>query len=345
MIAVDELQKIKSECQDWIVELSDDDATPAEQAKVYSEFQEWIKADTLHAECFEETQRLWGAIGQMHHLEEIVTKTDRLTLTDKIQEWFWTKPLGWGIGAATSFVLVTLVMVSGIDFFSQKNFSTEIAEIRDVMLPDESLVTLGAKSEMEIDFTNEKRQVFLKNGNAFFAVQKDPERPFFVAVDGINVRVVGTKFGVHHGPVQVRVSVQEGKVTVTTPKTDEHDLKAEGTGAVILTLGQQLITDKQGDLLEIKQVAARDIAKWRNGWLSYDGANLREVVADANRYYYKEIILESEVIETLKVTASFKSNNIEQLLTTLVDALPIVADRSDEGRVILRPAPEYEENA
>jgi len=344
MIAVDELQKIKSECQSWIVELSDDEATPEEQAKVYSEFQKWIKADTLHAECFEETQRLWGAIGQMHHLEEIVTKAGRSSLADKIQEWLWSKPLGWGVGAAASFALIVLFL-SGVDFFSPKNFSTEIAEVRGVILPDESLVTLGAKSEITIDFTNDRRQVFLKNGNAFFAVQKDIERPFFVAVDGINIRVVGTKFGVHHGPVQVRVSVQEGEVRVTTPKTDEHDMKAEDTGAVTLTLGQQLITDKQGDLLEIKQVDAKNVANWRNGWLSYDGVNLRDVIADANRYYYKEIILESEIIETLKVTASFKSNNIEQMLTTLVDALPIVADRSDEDRVILRSASEYEEGA
>ncbi len=335
MTTENRLKKIQEDCRNWIIELSDDEATAEERTRLQTEFQNWIMADTLHAEHFEETQRLWGAIGQMHHLETAVITPIQPTAADKIEEQAF-RQTWWKAGMVASFIFAALVIFIGMNLPNSKEFSTEVAEIRDVQLPDQSLVTLGAQSEIEVEFTESKRQVFLKNGDAFFDVQKDPARPFFVAVDGVNVRVVGTKFDIHHGPEQVRISVLEGVVEVTTPKTAERDESSETEKKVTLTLGQQLITDKQDHQVEVKRVDVADLANWRSGWLAYSGVDLRDLVADANRYYDKEIVLESEAIETLKVTASFKASRIDQMLAILQDALPIVVDKHEDGRIVLR---------
>ena len=83
------------------------------------------------------------------------------------------------------------------DDFTEDEFSTRTAEVREVTLHDESVVTLGALSAIESGFSAKLRgKVELLSGEAFFAVEKDENRPFVVHVGDAEVRVLGTKFDV-----------------------------------------------------------------------------------------------------------------------------------------------------
>ena len=64
-----------------------------------------------------------------------------------------------------------------------------------ITLADGSMVQLNSGTQLKfpVVFDKEKREVYL-TGEAFFEVQKDEKRPFYVIADGIKIRVYGTSF-------------------------------------------------------------------------------------------------------------------------------------------------------
>jgi transmembrane sensor len=83
-------------------------------------------------------------------------------------------------------------------------------------LPDGTLVELKHGADLTVEFTNERRHVKLKHGEALFHVVKDPRRPFVVTAAGVAVRAVGTAFSVQFERDEVGVLVTEGRVAVET---------------------------------------------------------------------------------------------------------------------------------
>lgn len=87
-----------------------------------------------------------------------------------------------------------------------------------VLLPDNSSVLLATNSQLRFrKRTNHAlREVFLQ-GDGFFEVTKDPDKPFIVYTSSLTTRVLGTSFQVHSfdGEKTAYVKVKTGKVTVT----------------------------------------------------------------------------------------------------------------------------------
>ena len=67
-----------------------------------------------------------------------------------------------------------------------------------VVLSDNTEVWLNSESELRfpVNFVGGERRVFLK-GEAFFAVERDTARPFFVEADEMRLEVLGTSFNVN----------------------------------------------------------------------------------------------------------------------------------------------------
>ena len=335
-MGAEDIDRIRRQARNWIVELSSDDATADQRAA----FKRWLNTDPRHAEAFEESRRVWGTIGAMRHLEAL-TPADALTgprrqgpRADREVGRRWRPVAAAAVAAAVMVGLLGQALWQGD---RTPEIATRTAELRDVTLDDGSVVTLGPKSSITVGFTQAERRVALTAGEAFFAVVDNPARPFVVTVGDMRVRVVGTQFDVHHGPDAVRVSVLEGSVEVTVPPEPMPTPTARPE-TTVLTAGQQIVAAHAGRAVAVRQAAAEASGAWRLGRLSYRGASLREVIADANRYYDGQIVLASEEIGALKVTASFRTDRIDQMINVLVMALPIEAERQARNRILLKPA-------
>jgi len=81
--------------------------------------------------------------------------------------------------------------------------------------PDGTVITLGGRSRVAVRFSDDRREVTLLSGEAFFAVAHNPRQPFLVAVERNRIRDIGTKFEVSRGDAEIRVGVLEGRVEVT----------------------------------------------------------------------------------------------------------------------------------
>ena len=102
-------------------------------------------------------------------------------------------------------------------------------------LPDGSVVWLNAGTTLRYPtvFKKDNRSVELK-GEAYFEIQADQERPFYVNTrNGLSVYVYGTKFNVnaYENDDYIETVLEKGKVNVITPNRE----------TIVLTPGEQLL--------------------------------------------------------------------------------------------------------
>ena len=97
---------------------------------------------------------------------------------------------------------VALLLLVGVgiwqnNYLSSPLYQTAYAETQEVWLPDSTLVVLNAHSSITFPnyTTGPLREVWLE-GEAFFEVTENKQRPFIVHVDEMDVRVTGTSFNV-----------------------------------------------------------------------------------------------------------------------------------------------------
>ena len=112
-----------------------------------------------------------------------------------------------------------------------------------VALEDSSKVFLdpGAELRFAEHFTSHKREVYL-NGEAFFEVTENPNRPFFVNAGQITTKVLGTSFRVKapRSGSEVEVSVKTGKVSVYESEKEAPIQSSKNGSGVILSPNHQV---------------------------------------------------------------------------------------------------------
>lgn len=328
------MSHVDQEARDWLVKMGTGSVTAAERRA----FEAWRDADPAHAAAYRKVERLWDQLAQWRELE-VLEPLDRLSWRERWQMWREQlrerqRPIRLLPAAAAVAALVALAFPAVQQMLRAADFHTETAQIADVTLPDGSRVTLGAESAIDERFTGKERRVALLRGEAFFNVSKDAARPFVVMIGDTAVRAVGTAFNVRRTGGTVRVDVSEGVVAVSRP----GDVKSERR----LTAGQRLTVAPARPLAQLQPAPTpvKDVAAWRQGRLVYYGAPLHEVVADANRYYNGEIVIADPSLADLQLTAAFRSDEIEKLVLTVAEALPVIVIREDGGRLVLLADPQ-----
>ena len=96
--------------------------------------------------------------------------------------------------------------------------TTEWGQRSDIVLSDGTQITLNAGSSIEFPESFEGapvREVTL-NGEAFFEVAKNPNKPFLIKTEGVTTKVLGTSFNVNSYAFNdhISVTVKTGKVQV-----------------------------------------------------------------------------------------------------------------------------------
>ena len=217
----------------------------------------------------------------------------------------------------------------------EPGYVTGIAEIRRELLPDGTVVTLGAASAMDLRFTPGERRVLLSAGEAYFEVEENPAAPFVVEAGGTLVRVLGTKFDVSLGVGAVNVAVSEGRVEVIQPETPTAEI-ADGDIKHVLTAGQRVTAASTGPVQPVVTVEADKVAAWRRGELVWENTALRDIVADLNRYSARQVRFASDDIGDAHYTFAFQASDIEEAVDVIADTLGLKAEETGDGTVVLR---------
>jgi transmembrane sensor len=321
------VSNVHDEAAAWVARLEGRVPAAAERAQ----FDAWIARSAAHAAAYDEALRTWHDLAAMRDQQQYRALLGKPTLRERIvngvpgPRWFAAAA---GIAAVAAFAWLA-ISLDLLPFLHQPTqVVTALAEVRETTLPDGTRVVLGAQSQLSFEVTAKVRRATVVGGDAYFAVAHDSARPFTVRIDDVQVRVVGTQFEIRRRSGEVSVAVEEGTV----------DVSRTNAAAVRLHRGEAVTADKSAQL-SVRTVEPADIAAWRSGRLLYDNAELRDVVADANRYARSRIVIADAQLESLRVTTSFRTSQVEGMIETLQAVLPLVAERQAGGQIVLRARP------
>ena len=217
------------------------------------------------------------------------------------------------------------------------NYASERGEIKALTLPDGSRVTLASLTELSVSLSSGARAAALIKGAAVFDVAADPARPFSVDAGGVSAAALGTVFEVRNNGGVVRVAVAEGEVELARPFL----LANQPTSLVqrnALTAGEFASLRLDSDQVIFGSFKAQDFASWRQSRLNYEGATLKEIIADANRYSARRIVLQGdhEKVQSLTITGFFNSDDVDEMLATLTEVFPVTIERATPEKIVVR---------
>lgn len=217
---------------------------------------------------------------------------------------------------AAGAVLAALVG-GGLWRLRPQRLDTGLGEIRRVPLADGSMVAINTSSTLEIDLKPKAREISLKQGEAWFQVAKDPERPFVVAAGPVRVRAVGTAFSVRRREQDasgVDIMVTEGVVEAWVEGVDapRHRLSAGGR----LVLASTTATPVVESASDIERSLA-----WRNGEIALDGESLEEAARLFNRYNSRPIVIEDPDLAKERFVGLFQTNTPESFASAVAATL------------------------
>jgi transmembrane sensor len=210
------------------------------------------------------------------------------------------------------------------------SYASQLGDLRAVALSDGSQATLSSDSRIDIALSRAQRHIDLAQGEAFFAVAKDADRPFVVGAGLRRAVAVGTRFSVRRDGASVRVVVTEGTVRL---ESDAADGRAQPT--TLLPAGSIAIAGPDGVLVRSVPVAeAERILDWRDGLLSFEHATLGEAVAEFNRYNTRKLVVADGRAAALQVAGTFQWSNTEGFVRLLERGFPVRVERRADQVVL-----------
>ena len=161
-----------------------------------------------------------------------------------------------------------------------------------VRLADGTLVYLNSATRMKypVKFDEKERKVYL-SGEAYFEVAKDPERPFFVEMEGVEVRVYGTSFNVNtHQKGNVQTVLVKGSIGV----------KVLSSGMESMIRPGQMAEFKQGNTkVDVKDVNVAVYTDWKDGIFRFENQRLEDILTVLSNWYDVDIFYQTVSVKEL----------------------------------------------
>jgi transmembrane sensor len=189
-----------------------------------------------------------------------------------------------------------------------------------IILPDGSKVWLNAGSKLKY-YSNlnesKNREVFLE-GEAFFEVAKNKNRPFLVHANAILIKVLGTSFNVksYLEDNTVETTLVEGRVAINEEEQN-----------IVLKPNQKAVFSKSKGDIELFEVDPSNSICWKDGKLIFHDETLEQVAKKLERWYGVKMEVKSgkscrfnlkigketlkEVLENFKVISNLSYETIE----------------------------------
>jgi len=339
-----ETNTINREACAWIAKLHDGDPSPQELAAL----QEWMKQSPAHNAELRRMAKRWD---ELNILTELAVPMEALGGQETSAPWFSLGRFGrrGALGAlvGASALVVIAIFWAPINFIGDgappvSVYTTAVGEQRLVTLADNSTVLLNTNSQLRVDYNGEFRNLYLIQGEAYFDVASNPNRPFQVFAGNGMFRAIGTSFSVYLKAQTVEITVTEGSVEII----DVQD--AAGSGALsmvsikdrpIVKAGEVAIYDQYIESVEsIAPINPMEVSRklaWQDGLLRFSGDPLGDVVAEVSRYTSLAIVILDPDLRDLRIGGSFAVGETDKMFEALQSGFGVRVDRIDESLVHL----------
>lgn len=204
-------------------------------------------------------------------------------------------------------------------YFSSENLLavTTQDQIKELRLPDGTKVWLNKHTTLKYpqEFAGKGRRVYLE-GEGHFEVTKNPEKPFVVQSDAMQVRVLGTVFNLKSDKVK--------RSAVATLIQGEVEVKGNrGEGMITLAPGQKAELNGMTGRLVVKQVDT-GLENWYSNEFVFTKADIYTIARTLENSYGVKLILAPDIDMSKTYSGSLKKKErVEEVLDLLKDVISI----------------------
>lgn len=293
---------------------------------------EWRIQSPENEVIFQESIKAWEAIPLLHEMERFNSFEALKKINARITHQETTK-LWITVQRVAAILIIPLLIYSG--YISMQNLSMKRQPEEHIVmqtissrqgmvtqfdLADGTKVWLNSGSKLQFpnSFTGGLREVKL-TGEAFFEVAKNKDQPFRVNAKDLQIEVLGTSFNVvsFEDEQQAEVVLVEGKVKLSV----ENDNINKEFG--VMLPGQKAVYSEINQKLFAQNVAVEKYIAWRDGNLIFRDDNMEDVAKRLSRWFNVEIIIDDPEIKTYAYKATFRNENLRQVLNLLKISAPI----------------------
>lgn len=191
-------------------------------------------------------------------------------------------------------------------------------QISEFVFEDGTHVWINSGSTLRLPASQNpiSREVFLE-GEAYFDVAKNPERPFVVHTNALDVKVLGTSFNIqaYSDLPYLETTLIEGSVEIlNTSQVKLAELKK----------GELLSFSKLEKTGKIEKVDTAPFYAWRDGKLVFKDKPLGEIAKQLERWYNVDIVFADNSIRDFRFSGTILRNKpFDQVLQAIKLTAPI----------------------
>lgn len=165
----------------------------------------------------------------------------------------------------------------------------------NLTLSDGTRVWLNSETELfyPIRFNGKQRVVYLK-GEAYFSVVKDAEKPFWVQMNDVSVKVYGTEFNVNTYE-SVEAVLVKGSVSIN-----------QGGREVLLKPSQKGVFDKSKGEIFVEDVDVLPYVAWKDGDFIFRNESLGSIMDKLSRWYGLEVFYQNKELREVRLSGNLK---------------------------------------
>jgi transmembrane sensor len=327
----------RDEAAQWVARMDASDWNAGDEAAL----QAWLRADPRRHGLLLQAQAAWllpdvttpateaEAAPAQPSLSTTVPLPTPEPANDTRSRWRRRGVLGGMIAAGAAAVVGTrFALTSGAEYI------TRLGEIRRVPLDDGSIMTINSDTELKVNLTQHAREVELAQGEAWFEVAKDAQRPFVVASGPVRAQAIGTAFSVRKREEGVEVLVTEGVVETWTAADATQKLRVMA-GERAMINARALVHYQASETAPVDRALA-----WRNGMIDLNGTTLREAADEFNRYNQRQIVIADPDVAAEQFDGLFRIGDPEGFAETLKATLNVSVNTSDPRKIRIQRAVE-----
>ncbi|NJC24605.1 FecR family protein [Neolewinella antarctica] len=201
---------------------------------------------------------------------------------------------------------VLLLFTAGFFLLSSGNttFRNDTLEAMAVELPDGTEVILQRGSSLSFGgaYAGAERRVEIE-GQGYFNVVKDADKPFLVSTGKTTLRVTGTAFNLRVEGEELEVEVSEGSIVL-----DYGDRE-------VSVAAKQCGISKSGELPTMVEAPNLNRHAWRTGHLVFENAPVAQVLATLHNNWDVEVDLPTTC--DYPISATFNKKDAAAILETV----------------------------
>ena len=174
-------------------------------------------------------------------------------------------------------------------------------------LADGTEVWLNAEIRYPVQFTGDKRVVYL-DGEAYFTVAPDKNKPFTVVSTHASVSVLGTQFNFRAYPDErdVQTTLVSGSVIMQSEKYKQQ---------IKLVPGEQGVLEKNSAKLMKQEVNTYLYTAWKDGRFAFRDARLEDLFNILARWYDLSVFYQSPEAKDIRFTGDLnKTDDFKSIL-------------------------------